>query len=167
MFPQSRVCVLSRTCVEVSKSGSCSGSQSRRSSPSLYFMWRKTDAGEHSLRKGQHFPRKVNQGRDFLLKSADELTYLTEECSVKYDRAHHRAEKGNWMKRGQNGWKVKDRDSPAPMKIRSNPGSNFFFFWERTPVREQKTNTLTNSKAWYGTLEWFLPPGSLKIAPHH
>lgn len=76
------------------------GSQSRCSSPSSYSVWRKTDAEEHRLRKAQHLPRKVNQGRDFLLKSVDELTYLTEECSVKYDCAHHKAEKGNRRKRG-------------------------------------------------------------------
>lgn len=107
MLSQTRVCA--RSCALVRKSinlevgmiiASASGSQSRCSSPASYSVRRKTDAEEHRLRKAQHLPRKVNQGRGFLLKSVDELTYLTEECSVKYDCAHHRAEKGNRRKRG-------------------------------------------------------------------
>lgn len=39
--------------------------------------------------------------------------------------------KGTEGKEGAEWLKVKDWDGPAPMEIRANPGSIFFFFFEK------------------------------------
>lgn len=55
--------------------------------------------------------------------------------------------KGTEGKEGAEWLKVKDWDGPAPMEIRANPGSIFFFFLRKDTSKGTKDQHFNYSKA--------------------